>query len=54
MSIHNLCKIDDSVMDAFSEMGPSVTDTLVPALTKLTTSPPAMDNRLNEVSKKFE
>ena len=38
MSIHNLCKTDDSVMDAFSEMGPSVTDTLVTALTKLSTS----------------
>ena len=38
LSIHNLCKIDDSVMDAFSEMGPSVTDTLVTALTKLSTS----------------
>ena len=35
LSIHNLCKTDDSVMDAFSEMGPSVTDTLVFALTKL-------------------
>ena len=54
LSIHNLCKTDDSVMDAFSEMGPSVTDTLVTALTKLSTSQEAMDNRLNEMSKKFE
>ena len=54
LSIHNLCKIDASVMDAFSEMGPSVTDTLVTALTKLSTSQEAMDNRLNEMSKKFE
>ena len=53
MSIHNLCKTDDSDMDAFSEMGPSVTDTLVTALTKLSTSQEAMDNRLNEMSKKF-
>ena len=37
-------------MDAFSEMGPSVTDTLVTALTKLSTSQEAMDNRLNEIS----
>ena len=54
LSIHNLCKTADSVMDAFSEMGPSVTDTLVIALTKLSTSQEAMDNRLNEMSKKFE
>ena len=54
LSIHNLCKTDDSVMDAFSEMGPSFTDTLVTALTKLSTSQEAMDNRLNEMSKKFE
>ena len=54
LSIHNLCKTDDSVMHAFSEMGPSVTDTLVTALTKLSTSQEAMDNRLNEMSKKFE
>ena len=54
LSIHNLCKTDDSVMDAFSEMGPSVTDTLVTALTKLSTSQEAMENRLNEMSKKFE
>ena len=54
LSIHNLCKTDNSVMEAFSEMGPSVTDTLVTALTKLSTSQEAMDNRLNEMSKKFE
>ena len=41
-------------MDAFSEMGHSVTDTLVTALTKLSTSQEAMDNRSNEMSKKFE
>ena len=38
-------------MNAFSEMGPSATDTLVPALLKLSTSQEAMDKRLNEVSK---
>ena len=54
LSIHNLCKTDDSVMDAFSEMRPWVTDTLVTALTKLSTSQEAMDNRINEMSKKFE
>ena len=54
LSIHDLCKTDDSVMDAFSEMGPSVTDTLVTALTKLSTSRETMDNRLNEMSKKSE
>ena len=54
LPIHNLCKRDDFVMDAFSEMGPSVTDTLVTALTKLSTSEEAMDNRLKEISKNFE
>ena len=54
LSIHNLCKMDESPMDAFSEMGPSVTDSLVNALTKLSHSQQAMDNRLNEMSKKFE
>ena len=54
LTIHNLCKIDDSPMDAFSEMRPSVTDNLVTALTKLSTSQEALDNRLNEISKKFE
>ena len=54
LSIHNLRKTDDSVTDAFSEVGPSVTDTLVTALTKLSTSQEAMDNRMNEMSKKFE
>ena len=54
LSIHNLCKTDDSVMDAFSEMGPSVTDTLVTALTRFSTSQEAMDNRLTELSKQFE
>ena len=44
LSIHNLCKTDDFVMDAFSEVGPSVTDTLVIALSKLSTSQEAMDN----------
>ena len=34
-----------------SEMGPSVRDTPVTALTKLSTSQEAMDNKLNEFSK---
>ena len=41
-------------MDAFSEMGPTVTDTLVTALTKLSSTQEAMDNRLDEMSRKFE
>ena len=47
--IYNLCKTDDSVMDAFSEVGPSVTDILVTASTKLSSSQETMDNRLNEM-----
>ena len=54
LSIHNLCNSDNSVMDACREMGPSVTDTLVTALKKLSTSQEAMENRLNEMSEKFE
>ena len=41
-------------MEAFSEMGPSVTDTLVTALTKVSISPEAMDNQLTEISKQFD
>ena len=33
LSIYNLCKVEDSVMDAFSEVRSSVSDTLVTALT---------------------
>ena len=51
LSIHNLCKTDGSVMDAFSEMGPSVI--LSTVSTKLSTSQEAMDNGLAEVSKQF-
>ena len=50
--IHNLCKTENFVMDAFGKKGPSVTDTLVTTLTKLSTSYEARDNRLNEMSKK--
>ena len=35
------------------EIGTSVTDILVTALTKLSTSQEAMDNRLNEMLKQF-
>ena len=52
LSIHNLCTKDASVMDAFNEMGPSVTDTLVIALTKLSTTQEAMDNRSFEMVRK--
>ena len=41
-------------MDAISELGTSVNGKLVTALTKLSTSQEAMDNRLNEMSKKFD
>ena len=38
-------------MDAVIEMGPSVTDTLVTTLTKLSTSQEAMDITLYEIKK---
>ena len=41
-------------MDAFSEMGTSVTDTIFIAPTKLSKSQEAMDNQLNEMPKNFE
>ena len=44
LSNYILCNTDDSVMDALSEMGPSVTDTLVTASTKLGTSQVAIEN----------
>ena len=45
LSVHNLCKTDNFVLDANSEMGPSVTDTLVTVLTNLSTGQEAMDKR---------
>ena len=41
-------------MSSFSEIGPSVRDTLVTALTKLSTSQEAMDNGVNKLFKKFK
>ena len=52
LSVRNHCKTHNSVMDAFSEVGPSVTETAVTALTKLSNSQEAIDNRLTEMSKK--
>ena len=54
LSIHNICKTDDFVVDALSEMGPSVADMLVTALIKLSTSQEAMDSRIDEISKEFK
>ena len=41
-------------MSVFSEIGPSVADTLVTGLTKLSTSQEAMDSGVNELFKRFE
>ena len=41
-------------MDVFSKKGPSMTDILVTALTKFSTSQEAMDKRLNGMSKKID
>ena len=41
-------------MDAFSEMGPSFTDTFVMALKTLSTSQEARDKRRKEISKEIE
>ena len=41
-------------MDSFSEMGPSLTETPVTAVTKLFTSKRALDKHLNETSKACE
>ena len=54
LSISNLCKADDSVINAFSEFDPSVTEGLVTALSKLTTNQEAIVNRLDELCKFFE
>ena len=54
LSIHKLCRTDDYVPDVFSKMGPSVTDTLVTALTKLSTIQETIDNQFNEMSKNLE
>ena len=41
-------------MDAFSEVGPTVTDNFITALTKRSSTQKALDIRLNEMSKKVE
>ena len=46
--------MDNSPLDAFSEIGPTVTDTLVTALTKLSTIHEDLNNRFKKMSKKFE
>ena len=47
-----ISETDDSVIDASTEKVLSGTDTLVSALRKLSASQDAMDNRLNEMSKR--
>ena len=54
LSICTLCKTDDSVNNAFSKRGPSVKETAVTALTKLSNSQETMDNTRNEISNKIE
>ena len=54
LSIHNLCKTDNSVMEAFSKKAFSVTVTFLTALTKLSTSPETIYKRLNEILKRLE
>ena len=54
LSLRNLWKTDAFVMDSFREMGPLVTDTFVTVFRKLGTHQEAMNNRLNELSKKFD
>ena len=44
----------DSPLDASSEIGQTLSDTLVTALTKPSTSQKTLDNCLIEMSKKFE
>ena len=51
LSIHNICKTDNSMVDAFSEMGPSITVLLGTTLTKLSTCQKTMDNRERESKK---
>ena len=54
LSIQNCCKTDDSVKDGFCEIIRSLRDTLVSALTKLSTIQRTTDSCLNELSKEFE
>ena len=53
VAIHNVCEMEDSPMDVFSATGPTVTDTLINTLTNLSHSQEAMDNRMDEMSKKW-
>ena len=54
LTIHNLCKTDEYADGAFSEMSNTVSENLVNALSKLTQTSEAMENKVNELSKQFE
>ena len=54
LTIHNLCRTDEYADGAFSEMSNTVSESLVNALSKLTQTSEAMENKVNELSKQFE
>ena len=54
LTIHNLCRMDDYTEGAFNEMSSTISENLVNALSKLTQSQEAMDNKVSELSKQFE
>ena len=52
LPVFRLCKTNDSLMVALRQMGPSMTDRPVTTMRKLSESQDAMDESLNEMSKK--
>ena len=52
LTIHNLCKMDDYSDGAFKEGSSTITENLANALSKLTQTQEAMENKMNALAKK--
>ena len=47
LTIHNLCKMDDYTDGAFNEVSSTITENLVSALSKITQTQEAIENKMN-------
>ena len=54
LTIHNLCKMDDYSDGAFNEVISTITENLVNALSKITQTQEAMENKMNALAKQLD
>ena len=54
LTIHNLCKMDDYSDGAFNEVSSTITENLVNALSKITQTQEAMENKMNALAKQLD